>query len=336
MSYPFLLEKVRTLQDASRRIADSPGKAAVIGGGLEILDEVDSPTAGSTRPDILIPIGQIPDTSYIHSRGDQLRLGAALTIAEIAESDAVRRLAWPLSEAAAAVGSPQIRAQGTLAGNLLQRPRCWYLRGGFSCHRSDGSDCPAVTGDHRYHAIFDGGPCWSVYHSDLGLALHALNAQLIILNPDGKEREMPVRDLYPDPKKDPLKFHTLQPGEIIREIRLAGLSNRYTGTFLKITERGAFDFALASVAVVYNNFHGRFKNIQLFLGGVAPRAYTPEAVVKTLSHQKLDRSLLAAAASHAADVAAPLPENGYKMSIVKNLVRRALEVTYDKLSWKPD
>lgn len=337
MTFPLLIEQPKDLTAAARRLAALNGRGAVFGGGLEILEEArNHHSAGiSTLPEILIPLRQMPDTSYIEIRSGELRLGAATTIAEIAESVGIKRTAWPLGEAAAAVGSPQIREQATLAGNLLQRPRCWYLRNGFPCVKNGGVECPAVNGDNRYHAVFDGGPSWSVFHSDVALALFALDAKVVVITPT-EEKIISISELYTDPRQEPTREHVLKPGEIIREIRIQAMTNRYTGTFMKITERSGFDFSIAAVAVVYNNFHGRFKDMRMFLGGVAPRPYVPQKTIDALLYKKLSRTLIPPAADLAADGAAPLSQNAYKLPIIKNLVRQALEKTYQRLSWKPD
>ena len=334
MTYPVILERPKDLAGVSRRLAALQGKGAVLGGGLEIFDP--SAAMQSSLPEILIPMRQYAETSYIEIRGQTIRLGASTTVAEIAESMGIRRIAWPLSEAAAAVGSPQIRAQATVVGNLLQRPRCWYFRNGFPCYKNGGQLCPAETGDNRHHAIFDGGPTYSVFHSDIALALHALQASVVVVSPDATERIVLIQDLYTDPKKDVTREHILKPGEIIREVQVPGLTDRFTGTFMKIRERGSFDFAIVSVAVIYNNFHGRFEGMKIFLGGVSPRPYVPKKTIEALQFKKLKRVLLVPAADLAADGAQPLSQNAYKIPLVKNLVRRALETTYDRLSWKPD
>lgn len=336
MTFPILIEKPGDLKTAAKRIATLGGKAAILGGGLDLLDQARNLQEDEPRPTVLIPLRLLPGTSYIEIRGEQLRIGAATTLAEIAESDGIRLSAWPLAEAAEAVGSPQIRNQATIAGNLLQRPRCWYFRSGIPCPKNGGAEkCPAVEGDNRYHAIFEGGPTWSVFHSDVGLALHALKASLVLVTPEG-EKILPISELYVDPRQTPTREHSLRSGDIIREIRVPTLTERYTGIFWKVTERAGFDFALASIALVYNNHHGRFKDMRIFLGGVAPRPYIPQPTVNFIEYKKLSRDLIPKAAALAADGAEPLAHNAYKIPIVKNLVRKAFEVTYEKLSWKPD
>ena len=333
MTYPIQIEHPKDIAAAARRLATLQDKGAIVGGGIEILEQ--GRERHSPMPQILIPLRQIGNTSYVQIQGNEVRIGAATTIEEIAESAGIQRAAWPLGEAAAAVGSPQIRAQSTIAGNLLQRPRCWYFRQGFPCFKNGSQECPAENGDNRYHAIFDGGPTYSVFHSDLGLALHILDATLVIVSSEG-EKIVPINQLYMDPKINVAREHTLKADEIIREIRMPVLSNRFTGTFMKVRERGSFDFAIVSVALVYNNFHGMFKGMKIFLGGVAPRPYIPQKTIDTLMYKKLNRQLIPPAADLAAEGATPLSQNAYKIPIVKNLVRKALLAAYEKLSWKPD
>lgn len=333
MTYPVRIERPKDLAAASKRLAALNEKGAALGGGLDLLELTREYPAKA--PEILIPVRDVASTSYIEIRGTELRLGGSTTVAEIAESMGVKKTAWPLTEAAESVGSPQIRAQATLAGNLLQRPRCWYLRNGIPCLKNGGEGCPAVAGDNRYHAIFGGGPCYTVFHSDIGLALMALGAMLVIVSPEG-ERIMHIGDLYNVPAGDVTRHHTLKAGDIIREVRMKVMDDRHVGTFIKVRERGSFDFSLASIAIVYNNFHGRFKHMRMYLGGVAPAPYTPQKAMDFINFKKLSRKLIPQAADLAGDSAAPLVHNAYKIPIIKYLVRRAFETTYDKLSWRPD
>ncbi len=333
MTYPVTIERPRDLSAAARRLHALQSKGAPIGGGLELLELYQH--ADPAAPDVLIPIRQIADVSTIRVSPGEVHIGAAATLAEVADSMGVKRYAWPLSEAAQSVGSPQIRAQATIAGTLLQRPRCWYFRNGISCYKNGGQTCPAVDGDNRYHAIFGGGPTHSVFHSDVGLALHALQAKIDLVTPGG-DKTIAIADLYIDPQVDVTREHVLNPGEIIREIRIPKLPDRFVGTFMKIRERGSFDFAIVSVALIYNNYHGQFKNMLIFLGGVAPRPHVPQKTIDAIQFKKLSRALISPAADLAADGATPLAHNAYKIPMVKEIVREALEQTYEKLSWRPD
>lgn len=333
MTYPFVIERPKTLEAASRRLAALGPKGAAIGGGLEILDQFRR--SGASRPDVIIPIRQIGATSFIEVRGGFLRVGSTTTLAEIADSTAIRGVAWPLSQAAADTGTPQIRAQATIAGSILQRPRCWYFRSGAPCAKNGGQDCFARLGENRYHAILDGGPTHSVFQSDVGLALMAMNARVVLSTPDG-EKTINMTDLYTDPHTDVTREHQLGYGDIVKEIWIPQLSNRFTGTFLKIRERAGADFALVSVAVTYNNYHGRFKDVRIYMGGVAPRPYFPQKTFEYLMSNKLGREWLLPAAELAVEGAEALQHNAYKIGLAKTVVHRALLETYDRLTWKPD
>src|SRR5690349_337469 len=110
------------------------------------------------------------------STNGDFRLGAGVTLAEIAGHKELRSACPALTTAAAEIGGPQIRNMGTLGGNLCQRNRCWYFRDEPTrCLLKGGDKCFALDGENRYHAIFtQGHKCVIVSPSTLAPALIAL------------------------------------------------------------------------------------------------------------------------------------------------------------------
>ena len=137
------------------------------------------------QPDVIVALGDVGGLSQIEASDDDgLRIGAMVTIADIAADDHIRSNYPALAAAAAAVGTPQIRNRGTIGGNLCQRPRCWYFRSEYyDCLRKEGSSCFAVDGDNRYHAIFDTSPCPIVHPSNVAVALQAYGANVLVAGP---------------------------------------------------------------------------------------------------------------------------------------------------------
>jgi xanthine dehydrogenase YagS FAD-binding subunit len=228
-----------------------------------------------------------------------------------------------LAQAAAEVGTPQIREQGSIGGNLCQRPRCWYFRSDLRCLKKGGATCFAVNGENQYHAIFGGGPCFCVHPSDLAVALASLQAQLMIAGPSGS-RAVRLADFFVGPKKAIDKENVLLPGEILTEVNLPPAGGKTKSSFCKVRARGSWDFALASAATLLQLDGETVRTARIVLGGVAPYPWRVEAAEKTLTGKKLDASLALAAADAAVMGATPLKGNGYKVEIVKGAVEESL------------
>ena len=166
------------------------------------------------------------------------------------EHAAVKEKLLILSEAAGEAASPQIRNAGTIAGNICQRPFCWYFRSSnFDCLRKGGQVCYTVTGDSRFHAILGGGPSYIVHPSDTAPALVALNAQVKIAGPTG-EKTIPLEKFFVLPSVDFKRENILKPDEIVTEIYVPYPKSGSKGFYHKVRERLAWDHAIVSVATV--------------------------------------------------------------------------------------
>ncbi len=175
-------------------------------------------------------------------------IGAMTTIAHLTENPLIQQRYPGLAQAAGEVASPQLRNQGTLGGNLCQKPRCWYYRGDFHCLRKGGYKCFALTGENQFHCIFGGANCYIVHPSDPAPALVALDADLKVVGPKGTRR-LAVADLHMPPDKNPTRETTLAPGEVIVEVRLPPPPQGLYNSYRKIRTRRAWDFAIAGCAL---------------------------------------------------------------------------------------
>jgi xanthine dehydrogenase YagS FAD-binding subunit len=252
-----------------------------------------------------------------------LRIGALTTISDIAGSDEVARSFPGLAQAAQDVASPQLRNQGTLGGNLCQRPRCWYFRGEFHCAKKGGDTCYAVEGENRYHAIFGGDPCYIVHPSDTAPMLVALGAAVKIAGPGG-ERTVALEDFFVLPKDELHKENDLQPGEMVTEIFVPPPASGLVSSYRKVRERGSWDFALASVALALRMSGQRVEEARVVLGGVAPKPWRSPAAEAVLVGKQLDATTARAAADAAVADAQPMEQNGYKVLLVKGIVEESL------------
>src|SRR5439155_3522824 len=148
-----------------------------------------------------------------------VKIGGLITLDNLSQHPLIRSRYKVLADAAHAVATPQIRNVGTLAGNVCQRPWCWYLRNGFPCFKNGGNQCFSVTGENEFHAIFGGGPSYIVHPSDTAPALIALDAKFRIVGPKG-ERILAAQDFFALPKVNPARENVLSNDEILAEVHL--------------------------------------------------------------------------------------------------------------------
>ncbi len=240
--------------------------------------------------DRIVEAKVLVDVRAVVPRGiDGTRIGAGTTLGEL-EVDP--QIPHALREACRLAASPQLRAMGTIGGNLLQATRCWYWRLQYPCWLHGGERCFARSGMHREHAVFENSPCASAHPSDPAAALLALGATVRT-----DRREFPLAGLYKLPTDADRKLTTLEPDELILDLEVP---TPEASTYLKAMDRQRFSFALVGVAAA------RFADAtRLALTGMAPIPWLLDGL-------------------EALDAATPLPQNAYKLEIAQALVRRAL------------
>ncbi len=297
-------------------------------GGIDLLDLMKEELI---QPRRLVNLRGVPGLDAITEEGGGqasvgLRLGALVTLEQIAESVEVRKRYAALAEATQASGSPQIRHVATLGGNLLQRPRCWYFRSSFyHCLRKGGNRCYALFGENQYHAIFDNHTCAIVHPSTAATALVALDASIEIMDKTGVRRHARIEEFLVSPDTDVRRENSLKAGEIITAILLPQFPPAFRSAHVKQGEKDAFDWPLADVAVALElDPDHRCRRIAVVLGAAAPVPYRARAAEAILKDSILDEAAAARAAHDALDGATPLAENGYKVPLFEALIRRAL------------
>jgi len=295
--------------------------AAVVGGGSEYLQLMKDHVV---EPDYLINLKTIPGLDYIKEERGGFRIGALAKLADIESHPAIREKLLILSEAAGEAASPQIRNAGTIAGNICQRPFCWYFRSSnFTCLRKGGQLCYTVTGDSRFHAILGAGPSYIVHPSDTAPALVALNAQIKIAGPAG-EKSMPLEKFFVLPAVDYKRENILNPGEIVTEIYVPMPKLGSKGFYHKARERLAWDHAIVAVATIVESGAGVVRNARVVMGGVAPIPWRAAKAEEFLRGKKLDENLAKQAGTIALEGAKPLKDNGYKVKMAQDLIQRGL------------
>ncbi len=306
-----------SLNEAVKELA-SPD-ARVHAGGTDLLGCLRDGVMPARK---LVSIGRIKELRGIAPAAGGLRIGALATLAEIAADRTVIERYPALAQAAASAASPQLRNQGTLGGNLCQRPRCWYFRGDFQCLRKGGEKCFAPGGENEYHCILGAAGCYIVHPSDTAPALVALEARARIAGPKGT-RTVPLEAFFQGPASEIAKETVLEPGEILTEVLLpaaAGVRSSYR----KVRTRGAWDFALAGVAVALKGTRERVDSARIVLSGVAPVPWRATAAEKALAGKPVNATTATQAAAGAVQGAEPLSGNAYKVELARGVVEEAL------------
>jgi xanthine dehydrogenase YagS FAD-binding subunit len=252
-----------------------------------------------------------------------LRIGSLTTVAEVARNPIIGSKYRALSMAASEVASPQLRNQGTIGGNLCQKPRCWYYRGEFHCLRKGGDLCYAVAGENPYHCILGGENCFIVHPSDTAPALIALGASVTLVGPKGR-RTVGVENLHIPPAEDYTRETVLEPAEIVTEIVLPPPAEGLRSSYRKVRARRAWDFALAGVALAMVFDGDRAADARIVLSGAAPVPWRSAAAEKTVEGKRLNRNRAAKAAEAAVKNAEPMEQNAYKIPLFRGLIEQQL------------
>lgn len=278
-------------------------------------------------PDRIVDISAAGSPRHIASvPGGGLRLDALCTLAELASDEGVGRDYPALAESAASAATPQLRNVATLGGNLCQWNRCWYFRGGIPCHLTGGEDCPAAHGDNRHHALWADGPCVAVHPSDPAVALVAYGAEVEV----NGSRRVPLGAFLRAPRPGSAEQTALEPGELVTAVWL-GASNGRIAAYEKAMDRRAWAFALASVAAVLELRGGVVVHAEVVLGGVAAVPRRSDSAAAVLKGRPLSAEVAVEAADAAVAGARPLAHNGYKVPLLRALVRSVL----DRLAMTP-
>ncbi len=305
--------------DAALAALSAP-HAFALGGGTDLLVTMKEQLV---RPEQLVDLRRLPGWRDIAVRHDgSVRLGGAVRIADIASHAGIRENVSVLALAAHSVGTPALRNMGTIAGNLAQRPRCWYYRRRIACHKNFGKTCPAVEGENQYHAIIDAGPCHAVHPSDPAVALTALEATVELLGAGNARRSIPMANFYEGASSNTLAETVAAAGEVIEAIEIPAHSWGGTQRYAKLMQRGAWDFALVSLAAI-KRVDGE---VRLVLGGVALHPYRVNlSVEEDVASGPLDDASAEALAERALYDAKPLSKNGYKLKQAAALLREAMQ-----------
>jgi xanthine dehydrogenase YagS FAD-binding subunit len=311
--------RVKGVADGVKQLATAGAK--IHAGGTDLLGCLRDQVFSVEK---VVSINGLQDLKGISERGGDLRIGALTTMTEVAENPLIRRLFPGLARAAGEVASPQLRNQGTLGGNLCQKPRCWYYRGEFHCNRKGGGTCFAYSGENQYHCLFGGDGCYIVHPSDTAPVLAALEAQVGVTGPQGT-RMVKAEEFFVSPAVDPTRETVLGPAEIVTEIWIPAPPPGLKSSYRKVRTRRSWDFALVGAALALNFDGGRVARSRVFLSGVAPVPWRAKEVEAAITGRELTGDTIAKAAAAAVQKAEPLSKNGYKVPLLQAVIEEELE-----------
>ncbi|MBU8818455.1 xanthine dehydrogenase family protein subunit M [Mycolicibacterium goodii] len=318
---PFTFAHATTIADA---VSAGVQGARFYAGGTNLLDLMKN---GVETPDSLVDVGRLDLRSISATESGGVMIGAGVTNSALANHSLIRSQYPVLSQAVLSGATTQLRNMATVGGNLLQRTRCpYFMDPRFEqCNkRTPGSGCAARTGFNREHAIFGANPmCVAVHPSDMAVALTILDATVHVMGPRGA-RSIAISDFYTLPGDTPERDTVLAPADLITGIELPPSPFGRAGWYLKVRDRHSYAFALVSAAVGLDIVDGVIRDAAIALGGVAAKPWRVPDADHTLigapptvvSYRRAADSLMAGAE--------PLSENGFKVTLGRNSVVRAL------------
>ena len=317
------LEHVNSTVSATIQANASPGASVLKAGGIDLLDLVKE---GLSKPKKLVSIRNISglnEISFDEKKG--MRLGANVTLAEIAANAQMKTDYFALYQAALQAATPQIRNMATLGGNLAQRTRCWYFRSKYhECYRKGSSTCFAQIGENEYHAILGNADCASVHASSLATAIMAFDAAVEITGKEGKVKIVSINEFFVSPDVDRKRETILEASEIITAVILPKVKENVKSQYIKMGERESNDWPLAEVAVVVEMNGEKCKKANIVLGAVAPVPFVSKEATDAIKGQVINKETAISAGKAAMVLATPLSQNAYKVPIFETIVKRAL------------
>ncbi|MFI1755353.1 FAD binding domain-containing protein [Streptomyces sp. NPDC020571] len=314
----FAYQRADDVSGAVALLAADPD-ARFLGGGTNLVDLMKT---GVERPSRLVDVRELPLDGIEETADGGLRIGATVTNSDLAAHPEVRRRYPALAQAVLAGASGQLRNMATVGGNLLQRTRCGYFTDlSKPCNkRAPGSGCSALTGEHHNHAVLGASDhCVAVHPSDMGVALTAFDAVVGYETLDGPG-QVTLADFYLPVGDTPDRETALPPGALITGVTLPPAPVAARSRYRKVRERASYAFAIGSVAAALDVEDGVVREARLAFGAVASRPWRARAAESVLTGAETDGDTFAAAADAELAAARPLPDNGYKVTLMRNLV----------------
>ncbi|HTH96957.1 MAG TPA: xanthine dehydrogenase family protein subunit M [Stellaceae bacterium] len=320
--YPFRFQRPLSETETYTALTSSP-TARAIAGGTTLVDLMRDTVE---RPDLVVDINPLPWRA-VETTGRGLRIGALARMSDVAATPGLAASHRVLVEALLASAAPQIRNMASIGGNLMQRTRCPYFRDPAvsQCNKkTHNAGCAAIGGYNREHAIFGtSDQCVATHPSDLAVALLALDAQLVLRSRNGERRSM-LEEFMLLPGGTPMREHDIIPGELIAAVEIPANALGRQSRYIKIRDRGSFEFALVSAAVALDMRGGTVHGARIAVGGVGTKPWRLRQVESALVGFPINEDRLNLAMNHVAIGAKPLAENGFKVELLKRTLKRTI------------
>jgi xanthine dehydrogenase YagS FAD-binding subunit len=315
----FAYVNATTEKEAVAALSTERGKVLPLAGGMDLLGLMKDYIA---QPDTLVNVKGLPATIEVPAQG-LTRIGASARVADVAAHEALAKAYPALAYAAGEVGTPQIRNMGTLGGNIMQRPRCWYFRNEeFHCLKKGGARCFAVEGENQYHAIFGDAPCHIVHPSSLAVPIIAYGGRFRVVGPEG-EREIEADKFFVTPDRNMYGETVLEPNELVTHVILPRQPNVKSAHYeVKFKQSHDWPVTMTSVALVMSG--NTVQSARVVLGAVAPVPWRSPAAEAVLKGKPLTEQVATEAAEAAVKNAVPMTQNGYKVQLARTTVMRAI------------
>jgi len=305
---------------AAQQARQQGQSVAFSGGGTDLLQQIKD---GTDNADVVINLRSVPDGRTIETIGSGLSIGGLVTLTELSEDPLVNTSMSAIAQAAGSVGTPQIRNVGTLAGNVTQRPWCWYYRNGFNCFKAGGEECFSLDGENGQHAIFGGGPSFIVHPSDVAPALVAFDAIFQVTGPNG-DREVSAEDFFVLPITDPVRENSLRENELLTGVLIPNLTANTVSTYYKVMDREAWTHAEIGVATVIRRDGNVAQSAKVVLTGVAPIPWRVQAVEDFLAGKQISAAVAREAGEIGIQDAQPLAKNAHKLPMTSAAIETAV------------
>lgn len=310
----------RTEAEVLELLSAEPGKTEILAGGTDLVGLMKKMIV---TPDRVVNIMEIPSLRQLDRQPDgSLHIGAAVTLDELLDSHYLDDYA-AIKHAIRGINSMQLQCQGTIGGEICQRPQCWFFRHGHGL-LADG-DAAVAEGDNRYHAIFgNSGPAKFVNSSRIAPALIALGAYVRLYGPKSADEQfLPVEDFYRVPRHDGQRETTLLSNQLLTHFILPPVDDRCSATY-EVRQSEGPDFPLAAAAAALRVEGGVVREARVVLGQVAPTPWISQEAAALLVGRGIDADLAEAAGEAAVARATPLSHNEYKVQLAKVAVKRAI------------
>ncbi len=305
--------------DVLQLLSHEWGRAEVLAGGTDLIGLMK---AMIVTPDRVVNLKEVRTMRGIEADSQGVVIGAVTTLDELLDSAALEP--YPaVKQAIRGINSLQLQCQGTIGGELCQRPRCWYFRSGHGLLADRGR--AVIEGDDRYHAIFgNSGAAKFVSASRVAPALVALDARVRIIGPSAEdETVLPLEFFYRTPKDDRQRETILEPNQVVTHILLPPAEEVASATY-EVRHGEGPDYPLAAAAAALHMSGGVVESARIVLGHVAPTPWLSHEAARAILGRAINAETARAAGEAAVASATPLAGNRYKVQLASVSVQRAI------------